>query len=180
MSKDYEYENDNFDDELDFEEEYEGLEIHDDMDYLELDLNEDMDHEDDFYDDYEEQEDFREVILTLDDDSELKCVVVAQYDVDGQDYIALLPVEDDQPGEILLYRASYDEDYETFEVELIEDEDEFQLATDGYYDNVDFDEDEYLDYQSGHHHHHHHDHDHHHHHHHDHDHDHYDEDEEDF
>lgn len=169
MSKDFDYDKDQYDEELEYDE-YEDLEVYDDIDDMEYDL--DSDEEDDF-DEYEE-EDFREIILTLDDDSELRCLVIAQYDVDGTDYIALLPLEkDDTPGEVLLYRAKYDDDdEENFEVELIEDEDEFQLATDGYFDNIEFDVDEYFEMQREHHdhhcddenctheHHHHHDHDH--------------------
>ncbi len=48
------------------------------------------------------------VTITLEDDSELDCEIITIFETDGQDYIALLPV--DQDGEaleemgILLYR----------------------------------------------------------------------------
>ncbi|WP_200277018.1 hypothetical protein, partial [Rhodovulum adriaticum] len=35
--------------------------------------------------DYDEVEEFREIVLTLEDDSELTCLVVAQYQVGEQD-----------------------------------------------------------------------------------------------
>lgn len=88
---------------------------------------------------YDELEDFKEVILTLDNDSELKCLVIAQYDVEGQEYIALLPIEDDEPGDILLYKATYGDD-DTFDVSLIEDEEEFELAADAYYNYIEEEE----------------------------------------
>ena len=150
MSKDFDYDNDRYDDELEYDE-YEDLEVYDDIDDMEYDLE--SDEEDDF-EDYDDEE-FREIILTLDDDSELRCLVIAQYEVEGTDYIALLPFEeDDTPGDVLLYRAKYDEDdEENFEVELIENEYEFQLATDRYFDNIEFDVDEYIEMQKEHHHH---------------------------
>lgn len=162
MTKKYEdnefdYEESDLDDVL-YEDDLLELSIYDDLDEMDYDEEDELDEDYNFYDD-----DFKEVILTLDDDTELKCVVVAQFDVNGQDYIALMPVEDDSYQEILLYRAEYGED-EEFEVSLIEDQDEFDLVSEAYYENVDFDFDEYLEYQE-HHDHDHHDHDHHHHHH---------------
>ncbi len=115
-----------------------------------------LDYENENLDDehLDEEEDFKEVILTLDDDTELKCLVIAQYDVNKQDYIALLPIEDDEPSEILLYRATYGED-ETFDVSLIEDEEEFQVAADAYYNYIEEEEIDVdsIDYHEHHHHH---------------------------
>lgn len=126
-------------------------------------MNKDFEHEneiheeDQFVEYDDEQEDFKEIILTLDDDTELTCLVIAQYQVENQDYIALLPIEDEEPGDILLYRASYSDD-ETFDVSLIEDEKEFEMASEAYYDFIDENE---IDLEDFHHHdHHHHDHDH--------------------
>lgn len=152
----FNYDESELDDDF-FEDDLDQLSLYDDLDDMDLDEEDELDEDYDIYDD-----DFREVILTLDDDTELKCVVVAQFDVKGQDYIALMPVEDDSYQEILLYRAEYGED-EEFDVSLIEDQEEFDLVSEAYYENVDFDFDEYLEYQE--HHDHHHDHEHHHHHH---------------
>lgn len=48
------------------------------------------------------------VTVTLDDDSELDCEIVVIFEVDRQDYIALMPVDDDgnaiEEMGILLYR----------------------------------------------------------------------------
>lgn len=124
MDKDLDYEDDYLD-------QYDGLEIYDDIDELDIDDSDFEDFEDDM--DYE---DFESIRLTLEDDTELQCLVVAEYEIDGQSYVALLPV-DDEDAEILLYRANYTEDSDPFEVELIEDEDEFDLAVDAYYELVD-------------------------------------------
>ena len=46
------------------------------------------------------------VTLTLDDDTELECAVLTIYEVDGQEYIALLPMDDaeNEDGDVYLYR----------------------------------------------------------------------------
>lgn len=150
----YDYHETDLDDDL-YEDDLDELSLYDDLDDMDYDKEDELDENYDIYDD-----DFREVILTLDDDTELKCVVVAQFDLKGQDYIALLPVEDDSYQEILLYKAEYGED-EEFDVSLIEDQEEFDLVSEAYYENVDFDFDEYFEYRENHDHHHH---EHHHHH----------------
>ena len=70
------------------------------------------------------------VTLTLDDNSELECVVVAIFPVQGKDYIALLPlgVEDAQ---VYLYRFKHNSD-EDLELENIEDDEEFEAVADAY------------------------------------------------
>ncbi|MBQ8663929.1 MAG: DUF1292 domain-containing protein [Eubacterium sp.] len=59
-----------------------------------------------------EQERKEQVILTLtfDDDEEVDCVALGIFNVDGQDYIALLPKDESMAEEVYLYR--YDEDEE--------------------------------------------------------------------
>lgn len=70
------------------------------------------------------------VTLTLDDDSELECAVVAIFPVQDKDYIALLPlgVEDAQ---VYLYRFKHNDD-EDLELENIEDDEEFEAVADEY------------------------------------------------
>ena len=70
------------------------------------------------------------VTLTLDDDSELECAVVAIFPVQDKDYIALLPlgVEDAQ---VYLYRFKHNGD-EDLELENIEDDAEFETVADAY------------------------------------------------
>ena len=70
------------------------------------------------------------VTLTLDDDSELQCAVVAIFPVQNKDYIALPPlgVEDAQ---VYLYRFKHNAD-EDLELENIEDDDEFEAVANAY------------------------------------------------
>lgn len=88
---------------------------------------------------YEEMD---SIVLTLDDDSEVECGVIGVFDVGDKAYIALLTMEDEQ---ILLYHYiedPEDEDEVTFEV--IEDEAEFQMVSNAFYELY-VDEDELED-----------------------------------
>ena len=50
------------------------------------------------------------ITLTLEDDSEVECVVLSIFPVEEKEYIALMPVEelekDEENSEVLLYRFS--------------------------------------------------------------------------
>lgn len=81
----------------------------------------------------EEADDIR---VTLDtEEGEIVCRILTIFDVDGQDYIALMPVdendEDNAEGAVYLYRYSEDEKGLP-SVEYIEDEDEYEAAADRY------------------------------------------------
>ena len=80
------------------------------------------------------------VTLTLDDDTELECAVLTIYEVDGKEYIALLPMNDEEneDGDVFLYRYVETEDGEPT-LENIEDDDEYEAAADAF--------DEWLDEQ---------------------------------
>lgn len=92
----------------------------------------------------EEDEDLF-VTLTLEDDSEVDCLVVSIFEAEGRDYIALLPTEgpENEEGEVFLYRYFEDEDGEP-RLDNIETEAEFMLASqafdqlveDGEYDEI--------------------------------------------
>ena len=68
------------------------------------------------------------VTLTLDNDEEIECAVLVIYEVDGKDYIALLPLNEE----------GTEEDGEPT-LENIEDDDEYEAAADAF--------DEWLDEQ---------------------------------
>lgn len=71
----------------------------------------------------EEAEDI--ITLEFDDGEEVECHVMGVFDAAGQDYIALVP--DDESGDVFIYR--YKEiDEETFDIEDIEDDKEFETA----------------------------------------------------
>ena len=92
----------------------------------------------------EEDEDLF-VTLTLEDDSEVDCLVVSIFEAEGRDYIALLPTEgpENEEGEVFLYRYFEDEDGEPG-LDNIATEAEFMLASqafdqlveDGEYDEI--------------------------------------------
>ena len=80
------------------------------------------------------------VTLTLDNDETLECAVLTIYSVGDQEYIALLPMNDEEneDGDVYLYRYIETEDGEPT-LENIEDDDEYEAAADGF--------DEWLDEQ---------------------------------
>lgn len=92
------------------------------------------------------------VTLTLEDDSEVDCLVVSIFEAEGKDYIALLPTEgpENEEGEVFIYRYFEDEDGEPG-LDNIETEAEFFLASQafdelveaGEYDEI-IEEEEYL------------------------------------
>ena len=70
------------------------------------------------------------VTLTLDDDSELECAVVAIFPVQDKDYVALLPLNE-EIAEVYLYLFKHNAD-EDLELENIEDDAEFEAVADAY------------------------------------------------
>ena len=81
----------------------------------------------------EEADDIR---VTLDtEEGEIVCRILTIFDVDDQDYIALMPVdendEDNAEGAVYLYRYAEDE-LGLPSVEYIDDEDEYEAAADRY------------------------------------------------
>lgn len=91
--------------------------------------------------DYDEEEMY--VTLTLEDDSEVECLVLTIFEVEGQDYIVLLPEDDAdaEEGEVFIYRYFEDEEGNPG-LDNIESEEEFnmvsevfdQIVEDGEYD----------------------------------------------
>ena len=85
-----------------------------------------------------QDEDEMTVTLTLDDDTELECAVVAIFPVKDRDYIALLPL-DEESEEVFLYRFNHTSD-DDLELENIEDDEEFEMVADAYDQLVDEEE----------------------------------------
>ena len=73
------------------------------------------------------------VTLTLDDGSELECVVLMIFPAGEQEYIALLPTEgiDAEEGEVYLYRYMEDEDGNP-DLKNIEDDEEYEIVSDAF------------------------------------------------
>ena len=88
------------------------------------------------------------VTLTLEDDSELECAILAIFPAGENNYIALMPMTDDgemdDDGDILLYRFIDNGDDEP-ELENIDDDDEYEMAADAFdelLDEEEFEEEE--------------------------------------
>jgi len=85
---------------------------------------------------------FDQVTLTLDDDSELICDVIATFPatVNGKEqmYIALLPADATPESEIFLYR--FLEDGEDIDLQNIEDDEEFEIVSDAFDELLDEEE----------------------------------------
>ncbi|WP_425540206.1 DUF1292 domain-containing protein [Microaceticoccus formicicus] len=68
-------------------------------------------------------EDIETIMLTLNDDSELECVVLGIFDLHDKEYIALVTIDDEQ---VLLYRyLENGDDSGDFTLENIESDEEF-------------------------------------------------------
>lgn len=80
----------------------------------------------------EEPQEEMTVTLTLDDGSELECVVLTIFEAGGRDYIALLPTEeiDAEEGEVYLYR--YTEVDGQPDLQNIENDDEYEVVADAF------------------------------------------------
>lgn len=76
--------------------------------------------------DHEHEEEI--MTITLEDGSEVECAIIAIFPVEDKDYIALLPLENQEDGEVYLYGF---EEYEdgTFELLSIESDDEYEAVT---------------------------------------------------
>ena len=64
------------------------------------------------------------ITITMDDNSEVNCIVVDIFEFNGKEYIALLPDEDSEVEEEI-FILNYVEDGEEVDLSEIEDEDEF-------------------------------------------------------
>lgn len=85
--------------------------------------------------DHEHEEDVMDLetmFLTLDDDTEMECGILGVFEVEGlegKEYIALLPLEDET---VLLYE--YKEVGDEIELNVIEDDDEFDKVSNAFCD----------------------------------------------
>ena len=81
------------------------------------------------------------VTLTLEDDTEIVCDIVAIFPAGDNQYIALLPHENDD-GEVYLYRFNETPDGE-IDLGNIEDDEEYEIVADAFdelLDNEEFNE----------------------------------------
>ena len=70
---------------------------------------------------------YETITLEFEDAEAIECEIMGVFEVDGKEYIALLPADtadDDEEAEVFLYQ--YKEDGEEFELDDIESEEEFE------------------------------------------------------
>lgn len=81
------------------------------------------------------------VTLSLDDGSELECVVLTIFPAGERDYIALLPTEgpEAEEGEVFLYRYTETEDGQP-DLQNIENDDEYEIVADAFDELLDSEE----------------------------------------
>lgn len=87
------------------------------------------------------------VTLDLDDGTTAECQILTIFDVDGQDYIALLPLENGEPnaeGEVFIYRYSEDAEGNP-SLDNIESDEEYEAVADRFDELLDEAEFEDLD-----------------------------------
>lgn len=82
------------------------------------------------------------VTLSLDDGSEIECDVIAIFPCEDKDYIALLPQDAGDEGEVFLYRfiEKGEDDIELLNIEDDEEFDKVAEAFDEFLDAEEFDE----------------------------------------
>ena len=87
------------------------------------------------------------VTLDMDDGSQVDCEIVTIFDVNDQDYIVLLPLDEDgeenEEGTVYIYRYFEDEDGNP-SLENIQDDEEYEAVEERFdelLDEVQFDED---------------------------------------
>lgn len=103
--------------------------------------------EDDHVEEFDLDEEDDIMYLTLDDDTELECKVLGIFEVEDKEYIALLPIGENEEEDVLLYKYIGNEDEEEFELLLIEDEEEFEIVSQSFY-ALFVDDDDFVEYGS--------------------------------
>lgn len=79
-------------------------------------------------------DEYMTVELTLENDEVVTCAILTLFEAAGQEYIALLPLNEDgdtEDGDVYLYRYVETADGEP-ELENIEDDEEYKIAADAF------------------------------------------------
>ena len=74
--------------------------------------------------DEELEEEYDVMVITLDDGKEMECAVLGVFDLDDKDYIALVPVNEEDGEDAFIYKYT-EIDGENVDLQVIEDEAEF-------------------------------------------------------
>ena len=89
-----------------------------------------------------ENEENDTITITLEDDTELVCDVITIFPCQGKNYIALLPQNADEEGEVFLYEF-INKGNDDIDLVNIEDDDEFEAVSDAFdewLDTAEFDD----------------------------------------
>ncbi|MHC5100168.1 DUF1292 domain-containing protein, partial [Peptoniphilus genitalis] len=78
--------------------------------------------------DHEHEDGYQTITLTLEDDSEMVCIVLGIFECGDQEYIALLP-EDEEDGEDVFIYKYKEINEEEVELDTIESEEEFEKVS---------------------------------------------------
>lgn len=90
--------------------------------------------------DHDHEEGYQTITLTLEDDSEMVCIVLGIFECEGNEYIALLPEYEEDGEDVFIYK--YKEiNEEEVELDTIESEEEFEKVSKTFEEIFD-DEDE--------------------------------------
>ena len=81
------------------------------------------------------------VTLTLDDGTDLECVVLTIFEAADKEYIALLPLDGNEAedGEVYLYRYTEDADGHP-DIQNIESDEEYEIVADAFDELLDTEE----------------------------------------
>lgn len=83
------------------------------------------------------------VTITLDDDTEINCVVLSTFEAGGREYIAVLPQpengEEDEESEVYLYRFEMDGEGQPI-LTNIESDEEYEIVADAFDEILDEEE----------------------------------------
>lgn len=81
--------------------------------------------------DHDHEHEVMVIDIEMQDGSKIECDVLGTFEVEDKEYMVLLPHDED---EVLLFKYEEDEENEEFELTPIEDEEEFKIAADAYYE----------------------------------------------
>ena len=85
---------------------------------------------------HDHNHEYDSITLSLDDGTELNCIVLDIFSVDNKDYIALQPEEGESEDNVFLYRFIQEEDGDP-QLLNIEEDDEFEAVADAFEELLD-------------------------------------------
>ena len=77
------------------------------------------------------------ITLSLDDGTDLQCIVLDIFTVDDKDYIALQPMEGEEDDNVFLYRFIQENEEDEPQLLSIEDDVEFEAVADAFEEILD-------------------------------------------